>query len=177
MWRLRQRRREGGQALVEAALFFSVLFVLLFGVVQVGVAINAYLTVINAARAGARYAVSDPDKNDAQIASVAKTALANLPGVNATNAAIVVTRVTTHTVGNTTTVTSYLVYTEPTLGNRASRFTPTDVAARINTVAGQKPGDDEFVIVEVFYDYPFFLPFVTARIPMYAYAIMRVVGH
>ncbi|RMD60645.1 pilus assembly protein [Candidatus Parcubacteria bacterium] len=166
-----------GQALVETALFFSVLFVLLFGVVQVGVAVNTYLTVINAARAGGRYAVSDPDHSNAQTAQVVKTAMSNLAYLDATHATIVITRVKTHTTGNATTITSYVVYYEPTLGTQPSRFTPDEVGARLNSVTGKKPGDDEFVIVEVFYDYPFFLPAVRTDIPMYSYVIMRVVGH
>jgi len=37
------------------------------------------------------------------------------------------------------------------------------------------PGDDELVIVEFVYRYPFFLSPVS--IPMYTYAIFRVVGN
>lgn len=166
-----------GQAMVETALFFGVLVVLLFGVVQVGVAVNAYLTVINAARAGARYAVSDPDRNNAQVAQAAATVLSNLPNADAAHATVVITRVNTHTVGNTTTVTSYVVYHEPTLGNTPSRFSLTEITNRLNLVSPKKPGDDEFVIVEVFYDYPFFFPAIRVSLPMYAYTIMRVVGH
>jgi len=163
--------------MVETALFFGVFLVLLFGVIQVGVAINAYLQVINAARAGARYAVSDPNRSNARVAQAVTTALTNLPSMDPAHATVVVTRVTTHTVGNTTTVTSYVVYHEPTLGNTPSRFTLTEVSNRLNGVSPKKPGDDEFVIVEVFYDYPFFLPAVRVTLPMYAYTIMRVVGH
>jgi len=51
-------RRDGhGQALVEFALIFPVLVVLLFGILDFGRAIYDYNTLANAARAGVRVAV------------------------------------------------------------------------------------------------------------------------
>ena len=55
--RIRDLRSEQGQTAVEFALLAPMLVVLLLGVVQVGVAFNRYLTVTDAARAGARKAV------------------------------------------------------------------------------------------------------------------------
>ncbi|HUS89454.1 MAG TPA: TadE family protein [Desulfosporosinus sp.] len=47
---------ERGQALVEMALVLPLLFLLLFGVIEMGRVGYAYITVNNAARAGARVA-------------------------------------------------------------------------------------------------------------------------
>jgi Flp pilus assembly protein TadG len=49
-----QRNRESGQTMVEFALILPTLAILLFGVIQFGIAFNNYLTVTDAVRAGAR---------------------------------------------------------------------------------------------------------------------------
>src|SRR3954468_21572376 len=49
-------RDERGQATVEFALVLPILCVLLFGIVQFGLAFNRYLTLTDAVRAGARQA-------------------------------------------------------------------------------------------------------------------------
>lgn len=46
--------REGGQATVELALALPVVFALIMGVLELGVAFNDYLTLVSAAREGAR---------------------------------------------------------------------------------------------------------------------------
>lgn len=50
-------RGEDGQAAVEFALVTPLLIVLLFGIIQVGVAFHDYVTLTDAARAGARKAI------------------------------------------------------------------------------------------------------------------------
>jgi Flp pilus assembly protein TadG len=50
------RHSEEGQALVEFALVLPLLVVLLFGVIQFGIALNNYVTLTDAVRAGAREA-------------------------------------------------------------------------------------------------------------------------
>lgn len=54
--RARRRRRgeSGGQSLVEFALILTPLFLLLLGIIQFGFIFNAYVTMTNAAREGAR---------------------------------------------------------------------------------------------------------------------------
>ena len=52
-----QLRNERGQTMVEFALVLPVLALLLFGVIQFGIAFNNYLAITDAARAGARKAV------------------------------------------------------------------------------------------------------------------------
>ena len=51
-----QRNRESGQTMVEFALILPTLAILLFGVIQFGIAFNNYLAVTDAVRAGARQA-------------------------------------------------------------------------------------------------------------------------
>jgi Flp pilus assembly protein TadG len=53
----RRIRSQEGQTAVEFALIAPLLFVLLLGVVQFGIAFNHYLTITDAARAGARKAI------------------------------------------------------------------------------------------------------------------------
>ncbi|MEX0817769.1 MAG: TadE/TadG family type IV pilus assembly protein [Gaiellales bacterium] len=49
-----QRKSESGQTMVEFALVLPTLAILLFGVIQFGIAFNNYITVTDAVRAGAR---------------------------------------------------------------------------------------------------------------------------
>ena len=60
-----RRRGERGQSLVELALTLPVILFLIVGVVEVGNALNAYLTLVDGARDGARLgskgAASDDD--------------------------------------------------------------------------------------------------------------------
>jgi hypothetical protein len=56
-----QRQRTLGQSLVELALFFPILLIILSGVIEFGFAFNHYINLIEATREGARYAVDgDP---------------------------------------------------------------------------------------------------------------------
>jgi Flp pilus assembly protein TadG len=56
MWRLKRRRNERGQTFVEFALALPILIVLLFGIIQFGIAFHSYITLTDATRAGARKA-------------------------------------------------------------------------------------------------------------------------
>lgn len=47
-------RNERGQALVEFALILPILLILIMGIVQFGLVLNAYITIENASREGAR---------------------------------------------------------------------------------------------------------------------------
>jgi Flp pilus assembly protein TadG len=55
--RLAAARSESGQALVEFALVAPLVLLLLFGVIQFGIAFNHSISVADAARAGSRAAV------------------------------------------------------------------------------------------------------------------------
>jgi len=53
---LRRRRQRTGAVLVETALVYPVLFVIVFGIITLGIAVFRYQQVAHAAREGARYA-------------------------------------------------------------------------------------------------------------------------
>jgi Flp pilus assembly protein TadG len=55
--RVRNLASEEGQAAVEFAMVLPLLVVLLLGVIQLGIAFNNYVTLTDAARAGARKAI------------------------------------------------------------------------------------------------------------------------
>lgn len=58
------RKGEDGQALVEFALVIPLLMVVLFAIVQFGTIMNAYITVTDAARSGARQLALEQGNND-----------------------------------------------------------------------------------------------------------------
>jgi len=53
---LRRRRQRTGAVLVETALVYPVLFVIVFGIITLGIAVFRYQQVAHAAREAARYA-------------------------------------------------------------------------------------------------------------------------
>lgn len=62
--RIQKMIAQKGQSLVEMALFFPILLLLLAGLIEVGLYANTYLTVLDASREGARLgADGDPDPN------------------------------------------------------------------------------------------------------------------
>jgi Flp pilus assembly protein TadG len=70
-------RSERGQALTEFALVLPLLAVLLFGIIQFGVVFNNYLTLTDAARAGARKAVVSRHLGPSGATDAATTAVKN----------------------------------------------------------------------------------------------------
>ena len=65
--RMRDSRSEDGQSLVEFALVLFPLMLVLLGIMQFGLIFNAYVTVANAAREGARAgSIWVPDANATQ---------------------------------------------------------------------------------------------------------------
>jgi Flp pilus assembly protein TadG len=66
-------RKERGQSLVEFALMLPFMVTLLLGVVELGNGLNSYITVVDAARDGARLGSrGDSANNDDIIAAVSK---------------------------------------------------------------------------------------------------------
>jgi Flp pilus assembly protein TadG len=57
-------KNERGQTMTEFALVLPILVVLLFGIVQFGIAFNNYVTLTDAVRAGARKAVVSRNQSD-----------------------------------------------------------------------------------------------------------------
>jgi hypothetical protein len=62
-----ERQRTLGQSLVELALTFPALLILLSGVVEFGIAFNHYVNLVEATREGARYAVDGDPCNTGDI--------------------------------------------------------------------------------------------------------------
>lgn len=54
----RRRRPENGQSLAEFALIAPIFFLMIFGIIDLSRAFQAYVTIQEAARGGARYAVT-----------------------------------------------------------------------------------------------------------------------
>lgn len=65
--RLWLRRAPGGATTVELALALPMVLLLLIGIVELAVALNAYVTVSNASREGAQYAILHPTATPAEI--------------------------------------------------------------------------------------------------------------
>lgn len=57
-------KNEQGQTMTEFALVLPILVVLLFGIIQFGIAFNNYVTLTDAVRAGARKAAVSRNKSD-----------------------------------------------------------------------------------------------------------------
>jgi hypothetical protein len=74
----RRGRRERGQSLVELALTLPVLLLLLVGLVEVGSALNAYMTVVDVTRDGARLG-SKGAASDEEIKNLVVTEMGRLP--------------------------------------------------------------------------------------------------
>ncbi|MCA9847396.1 MAG: pilus assembly protein [Dehalococcoidia bacterium] len=66
---LQRVRRDQGQAVVELVLILPLVLVLVFAIVEFGVALNARLTVQNAASEGARYGSLGSPPGDASCAA------------------------------------------------------------------------------------------------------------
>jgi Flp pilus assembly protein TadG len=107
---MRLARDQRGQTAVEFALVAPLLIVLLLGIIQVGVAFHDYVTITDAARAGARKAVVArfTGGNTATTVQAVRNSASDLDqsklGVNVTPA-------TLDTAGSTVTVTATYPYT------------------------------------------------------------------
>ena len=71
--RCARRRTERGTAIAELALLVGVICLIAVGVFEFGRVFHTYLSVVNAAREGARAAM-DGNKTDAELQSIASTA-------------------------------------------------------------------------------------------------------
>jgi Flp pilus assembly protein TadG len=83
-------KNERGQTMVEFALVLPILALLLFGVIQFGVAFNNYITITDAARAGARKAAVSREAGDPVGAATAEV-VASAGNLDKTQLAISVT--------------------------------------------------------------------------------------
>ena len=72
------RRGEIGQSLVELGMMLPLILILVIGVIEVNSALNAYITVVNSARDGARLG-SKGAATDAEIRTLVRKDLERLP--------------------------------------------------------------------------------------------------
>jgi Flp pilus assembly protein TadG len=108
-----QFRNERGQTMVEFALVLPILALLLFGVIQFGIAFNNYITITDAARAGARRAAVSRQELDPVAAAVAETK-ASAGDLDASQLNVSVSSTWKH--GEDVTVTASYPYTIHLLG-------------------------------------------------------------
>lgn len=113
MTSVRHRRGEEGQTLVEFVLVAPVLLLILFGIVQFGIAFKNSMVVTDSVRAGARKAAVSRAASDP--AGAAKQAVVSAAGdLNPANLNVVVT--STWRAGDSVTVTATYPYTINILG-------------------------------------------------------------
>ncbi len=106
-------RDETGQTMAEFAIVLPVLCVLLFGIIQLGIVFNNYVTLTDAVRAGARTAAvsrSDGDPTGATTSAVRSSAA----DLNQTNLGVTVN--SAWTAGTPVTVTATYPYSISLLG-------------------------------------------------------------
>ncbi|MCL5026343.1 MAG: pilus assembly protein [Chloroflexi bacterium] len=166
-WRGRFSRR--GQALVELALTAPILIVMLLGVCELGVAYNAHVALVGAAREGARLAARGGVYTDDSMREVVKLHAGSLDITD--NGSIVVTKITVSGGAFTSYTTSNL------LGSASSKFTSADLSAIQAAAAASDPtylGNEKIVVVEVFYNYQTLTNLFGQTFPMYSYTIMPV---
>jgi hypothetical protein len=163
--------KERGQGLVEMALILPFLLVLVVGIVELGIALNRQIVVVNAAREAARFAAQGARSDDiyAQVFSAAS----QLPWFDGDSVAVAVVRAQTDEDGGD--FTEWEVYPE---GAAVLHVTPEKVLEELQQ-AGGDTADLKLVIVDIEYDHKALLgfPFVSAladRIPIGSWSAMRL---
>ena len=66
----KRKRRERGQSLVETAVVFPILLLLLAAIIDFGRAFDVYIVLTNAAREGARWGSVNPELSEAQVEQI-----------------------------------------------------------------------------------------------------------
>jgi len=113
MYRRTRTRDETGQTMAEFAIVLPVLCVLLFGIIQLGIVFNNYVTLTDAVRAGARTAAVS--RNDADPTGATTTAVrTSAADLNQSNLGVTVT--SGWTAGTPVTVTATYPYSVSLLG-------------------------------------------------------------
>lgn len=83
-------QRSAGQALTEFALVVPLFFLLIFGVIQMGIIFGGQIALGNTAREVARYASTVPVNSGAQAESQARSIMArSIPGYNGSGVPVV----------------------------------------------------------------------------------------
>ena len=108
-------RREDGQAITEFELILPVLVALLLGIIQFGIVFNNYLTITDAARAGARKAAVSRFLGD-NGAAAKTTAQNSAQQLNQTDLKVTVTSTNWNVPGSDVNVTVTYPYSINILG-------------------------------------------------------------
>lgn len=111
--RVERMRGERGQTLVEFVLVAPVLFMILFGIVQFGIAFKDSMVVTDSVRAGARKAAVSRAALD-PVAAAKQAVMSAAGDLDSTKLKVVVS--STWTAGDTVTVTATYPYTINLLG-------------------------------------------------------------
>jgi hypothetical protein len=188
------KRKEKGQSLVELALFFPIILMMLSGLVEFGFLLNQYLNLMDGPREGARFVVSEPafigtSEND-------NIVFYNLVTAKAINTIfpyvldpalddIVISVVSfkddamyhryPDDAGVTSTPGQYSLY-----HNKTSKYTDFQIGNLLSSQSGVPKGGA--VIVEMYYSYhqalalPWLLPFVPDPIQLYMSSVMPLPG-
>lgn len=164
--------KEKGQSLVEMVLMLPLLLILLVGVVEAGLALNRQLTVVNAAREGARFGANGATPEDIHAQTLKATS--ELFDFSEENAVVAVIHATTNDTG-----TGFTEWTENIYPADAStpHVTQAEVLAQLQ--AEGDAADLKLVVVDVRYDHQSMLglPFVAAladQIPIGSWTAMRL---
>jgi Flp pilus assembly protein TadG len=112
-----RKKREQGQTMAEFTLVLPVLAILLFGVIQFGIAFNNYLAVTDAVRAGARQAaVARHLPAGEREAAVRAKVYASADGLDTSKLSVTVTASGAWEPGSDVTVTASYPYSINLLG-------------------------------------------------------------
>jgi hypothetical protein len=166
------REREGGQGLVEMALILPFLLVLVIGIVELGVALNRQLTVVNSAREGARFGATGATPSD--IYSQTLLATSKMFDFTEENAVVVVIHAKTNETGDAFEEWTEKIYPE---GSTVPHVTQEEVLTELQAEGNAE--DVKLVTVDVEYDHQAILglPFVSAlagEIPIGSWTVMRL---
>lgn len=162
---------ERGQGLVEMALILPFLLVLVIGIVELGIALNRQLTVVNAAREGARFGATGATASDIYTETLLATS--QMFDFTEVNAVVVVIHAKTNEAGDGFEEWEEQIYPEAPVPH----VTPDEVLAELQ--AEGDPANIKLVAVDVEYDHQSLLglPFVGAlagQIPIGSWTVMRL---
>jgi Flp pilus assembly protein TadG len=183
------RARTRGQSLVETAFLLPILLILLSGLIEFGFMINQYMTVLDAERNAARFAVdgsydhTDADPNCTTTRDFYRqTACLLLQELSQEQPAI-----TLNTSTDDIVISAFAMTTGGSLsarfpsssgwsyyGNHTSTVSDATLASKFDASAN----NDGYVLVEVFYTYhqilrlPWITPFVPDPVLLHIYTVM-----
>jgi hypothetical protein len=170
--KMHRLKRERGQGLVEMALILPFLLILVIGIVEVGLALNRQLTVVNAAREGARFGAFGATADDVHTETLDATS--QMFDFTDENAVVVVIHAETNEDGD-----GFDEWTETIYPSDATVPHVTQQEVLDQLQAEGDAADLKLVVVDVRYDHQSMLglPFVGAladQIPIGSWTVMRI---